>query len=80
MVFESSRPLSDVAREASLGAEILRVWVNRHKQTNPDERTVLYQPDRAELERRNTMDNVVEEVRINLALDRILELANVAQS
>ena len=35
---------------------------------------------RAELERRNTMDNVVEEVRINLALDRILELANVAQS
>lgn len=35
---------------------------------------------RAELERRNTMDNVVEEIRINRALDRILELANVAQS
>ena len=35
---------------------------------------------RAELEKRNSLDNVVEEIRINRALDRVLELAQVTQA
>ena len=37
LVLESSRPVSDVARELGVGAETLRVWVTRYKQANPVE-------------------------------------------
>ena len=51
LVLESSRPVSDVARELGVGAETLRVWVNRYKQANPVEQPGLSEPERTELAR-----------------------------
>lgn len=53
---QGRKTLTQVARENGVGAETLRVWVNKHRDANPQEEEPLALPERArlaELEREN---------------------------